>query len=61
MSREKHKRRKPRGESPSALKSLDHLAQHVGAIGKGAQLPNLSRTTSIGHCNGNRRLVYQMA
>ena len=29
---------------PSSLKSLDHLAQHIGAIGKGAQLPNLSRT-----------------
>ena len=43
---------------PSSLKSLDHLAQHIGAIGKGAQLPNLSRTTSIGHRNGNRRLVH---
>jgi hypothetical protein len=43
---------------PSSLKSIDHLAQHIGTIGEGAQLPNLSRTTSIGHRNGNRRFVH---
>jgi hypothetical protein len=37
---------------PSALKALDHLAQHIGAIDEGAQLPNFPRTTSIGHRNG---------
>ena len=42
---------------PSSLKALDHLAQHIGAIGESAQLPDPSRTASIGHRNSNRRLV----
>jgi len=43
---------------PSSLKALDQLAKHIGAIGEGAQLPNLSRTISIGHRNDNRRFVH---
>src|ERR1700753_3836987 len=42
----------------SMLKPLDHLAHNVGSIGKNAQLPNLTRTNSIGHGDGDRRLVH---
>ena len=42
---------------PSAVARRWRGRQHISATGEGAQLPNLSRTTSIGHRNGNRRLV----
>ena len=32
--------------------------QHIRAIGKGAQLPNLPRTTTLGHRHRDRRLVH---
>ena len=41
-----------------SISSLDRLAPCIRAIGERAQLPYLSRTTSLGDCNSDCRLVH---